>query len=202
MWTPQRIALHSINQYFIVATLCLGKQNYCWCWWRQSLREWRCAWSWDTSQKRTLKAALPRVMISGQGLTAGSRKKLKYGVLTSAVSTGKGLSRLCYSLAVIHFSSFFQVHQGIIDSWQPKIQYPKETWNSRGVFLFSQHKLRESTSSSSRFVRRSTTWTPHGPCYIWLYGSLQSCQEQHLAYMLAYSIDSFNVLYLLPVHNF
>ena len=74
-----------------------------------------------------LKAALPRVMISGRGLTAGSRKKLKYGVLTSAVSTGKGLSRLCFSPAVIHFSSFLQVHRGIIDSRQPKIQYPKET---------------------------------------------------------------------------
>ena len=104
--------------------------------------------------------------------------------------------------SVIHFSSFLQVHRGIIDSRQPKIQYPKETWNSRGVFLFSQHKLRASTSSSSRFVRRSTTWTPRGPCYIWLYGGLQSCQEQHLAYMLAYSVDSFNVPYLLPVHNF
>lgn len=39
-----------------------------------------------------LKAALPRVMISGQGLTAGSRRRLIHGVLTSAELIGKRMS--------------------------------------------------------------------------------------------------------------
>ena len=101
----------------------------------------------------------------------------------------------------LYISHFFKVHRGIVDARQPKTQYLKETWITYGVFLFSQHKLCASTSSSSRFVWESTTWTPCGPCHVWLYGGLQSCQEQLLAYMLASSVDSFNVLYLLPVHN-
>ena len=83
------------------------------------------------------RAALPRVRTSGRGLTAGSRRRLNRGALTSVESTGKGTSWQSDFLSdfTLQFCSFSYVEESLtLDNERYTTPKRPETSSSFGHF--------------------------------------------------------------------